>query len=333
MRSSFDSNLLAAATHHIDMKRDFESPKLCEAFLSGRCRKGERCWMVHEKEDEANPGKMKRFKSRADEPREGTLVPGVGRPTPGPNPRWVPRESPTELLRKWLLDVGSPLVLRQALRVGPHRGDWDLEFDESPECSWSVTASSTARAGAVVLGRRQFHAATDVEIPGSNLTGEANIGILVHGTDSEAALNILEVGRLRNGSAEPIGVFGCAVEKPSAMHIAYGAKIFYQVCAFPLTKNSAKAYARGPYPPGTIAHNPYNRSADEWICDASSTKVTRIILDFRTAFVKLTAWDATKQKTKPVPKEAFDEFCPERAEPKAKAQAKAKGSVVAFMTG
>ena len=185
----------------------------------------------------------------------------------------------------------------------------------------------------VCYGQRQLYAATGVQIPGSNLTREANIGILIHGTDSEAALNILEVGRLRNGSAEPIGVFGCAVEKPSAMHIAYGAKIFYQVCAFPLTKNSAKAYARGPYPPGTIAHNPYNRSADEWICDASSTKVTKIILDFRTAFVKLTAWDATKQKTKPVPKEAFDEFCPERAEPKAKAQAKAKGSVVAFMTG
>ena len=104
--------------------------------------------MVHEKEDEANPGKMKRFKSRADEPREGTLRLSVG-----PNPRWVPRESPTDLLRKWLQDVGSPLVLRQAIRVGPHRGDWDLEFDESPECSWSVTASSTARAGAVVLGR------------------------------------------------------------------------------------------------------------------------------------------------------------------------------------
>ena len=147
---------------------------------------------------------MKRFKIKPDEQRESTLQLSVG-----PNPPWVLRESPTDLLRKWLQDVGSPLVLRQAIRVGPHRGDWDLEFDESPECSWSVTASSTARAGAVVLGQRQFHAATDVEIPGSNLTGEANIGILVHGTDSEAALNILEVGRLRNGSAEPIGIFGC----------------------------------------------------------------------------------------------------------------------------
>ena len=285
--------------------------------------------MVHEKPDEANPGKMKRFKSRADEPREGMLRLSVG-----PNPRWVPRESPTDLLRKWLQDVGSPLVVRQAIRVGPHRGDWDLEFDESPECSWSVTASSTARAGAVVLGQRQFYAADAVQIPGSNLRGEANICILIHGTDSEAALKILEVGRLRNGSAEPIGVYGCPVEKPSDMHVNYGAKIFYHVCAFPLTNNGAKAFSTGPYPPGTLAHNPYKRSADEWICDASSTKVTRIILDFRIAFMKLTAWDATKQKTKPVLDEAFDEFCPERAEPspsapsepKVKAKAKAKAS-------
>ena len=152
--------------------------------------------MVHEKKDEANPGKMKRFKSRADEPREGTLPFSAG-----PNPRGVPRESPTDLLRKWLQDVGSALVLRQAIRSGPHRGDWDLEFDESPECSWSVTASSTASAGAVVVAQRQFYAATGVEIPGSNLTGYDNIGILIHGTDSDAALNILEVGRLRNGSS------------------------------------------------------------------------------------------------------------------------------------
>jgi len=55
--------------------------------------------------------------------------------------------------------------------------------------------------------------------------------------------------------------------------------------------------------------------------------------------VKLTAWDATKQQTKPVPDETFDEFCPERAEPspsapsepKVKAKAKAKGSVAAVM--
>jgi len=72
--------------------------------------------------------------------------------------------------------------------------------------------------------------------------------------------------------------------------------------------------------------------ADDYICDASSTKVTRIIFDFRIAFVKLSAWDATKQKTKPVPDEAFDEFSPERAEPspsapsepKVKAKAKQK---------
>ena len=114
----------------------------------------------------------------------------------------------------------------------------------------------------VCYGQRQLYAATGVQIPGSNLTGEANIGILIHGTDSEAALNILEVGRLRNGSSEPIGVYGCPVEKPSTMHVNYGAKILYKVCAFPLTKNCAKAYGRGPYPPGTLAHN---RSADEWI--------------------------------------------------------------------
>ena len=116
------------------------------------------------------------------------------------------------------------------------------------------------------------------------------------------------------------------------MHVNYGAKIFYQVCAFPLTKNGAKAYWPGPYPPGTLAHN---RSADEWICDASSTNVTRIITDSRTAFVKLTAWDATKQKTKLVPKKAFDEFCPEQAEPSPSApsepKVKAKGSVAAVM--
>ena len=104
--------------------------------------------MVHEKEDEANPGKMKRFKSRADEPREGTLRLSVG-----PNPRWVPRESPTDLLRKWLQDVGSPLLLRHALRVGADGRDWDLELEEPPACSWSVEASNTARAGAVLVGK------------------------------------------------------------------------------------------------------------------------------------------------------------------------------------
>ena len=68
-------------------------------------------------------------------------------------------------------------------------------------------------------------------------------------------------------------------------------------------------------------------------------RVTRIILDFRTAFVKLTAWGATKQKTKPVPKDAFDEFCPEQAEPSPsapsgpKVKAKAKGSIAAVMYG
>ena len=71
----------------------------------------------------------------------------------------------------------------------------------------------------MVLGPRLLYAATNVEIPGSNLTGDANIGILVHGTDSEAALNILEVGRLRNGSAEPIGVYGCPMEKPSDVQV------------------------------------------------------------------------------------------------------------------
>ena len=121
------------------------------------------------------------------------------------------------------------------------------------------------------------------------------------------------------------------------MHVNYGAKIFYQVCAFPLTKNGAFAYDPGPSPPGTIAHNPYKRKADEWICDASSTKVTRIIVDFRTARLKLTTWDATKQTTMPVPQEAFDAFCPERAEPSPSApsepKVKAKGSIVAVMYG
>ena len=57
--------------------------------------------------------------------------------------------------------------------------------------------------------------------------------------------------------------------------------------------------------------------------------------------MKLTAWDAKKQKTNPVPKEAFDEFCPEQAEPrpsapsehKVKAKTKAKGSIAAVMYG
>ena len=110
----------------------------------------------------------------------------------------------------------------------------------------------------------------------------------------------------------------------------------------PLTKNDGKAYWPGPYPPGTLAHNPYNRqAADEWICDASSTKVTRIILDFRTAWLKLDTWDATKQTTMPVPQEAFDAFCPERAEPSSsapsmpevKAKAKARGSVALAIDG
>ena len=287
--------------------------------------------MIHEKEDTANPGEMKRFKTRADEEREGTL-----RLTVGSNPRWVPRESPTDLLRRWLQDVGSPLLLRQTLRVGANGRDWDLEFEESPACSWSVEASNTARARVVHLRESQFYAATGVEIPGTNISSKENIGILIHGTDSKAALDILEIGRFKNGFAEPKGVYGCPVEKPSLMHVNCGAKIFYQVCALPLSKNGAKAYWPGPYPPGTIAHNPCNRkAADEWICDASSTKVTRIILDFRTAFLKLTAWDATKQKTKPVPENAFDEFCPEQAEPSPSApsepKVKAKGSVAAVM--
>ena len=100
--------------------------------------------MIHEKEDTANPGEMKRFKTRADEEREGTLRLSVG-----PNPRWVPRESPTDLLRRWLQDVGSPLLLRQTLRVGADGRDWDLEFEKSPACSWPVEASNTAKAGAI----------------------------------------------------------------------------------------------------------------------------------------------------------------------------------------
>ena len=56
---------LRVASNSMD-HHDFESPQLCKAFLLGRCRKGKRCWMVHEKKDEVNPGKMKRFKSRAD---------------------------------------------------------------------------------------------------------------------------------------------------------------------------------------------------------------------------------------------------------------------------
>ena len=57
--------------------------------------------------------------------------------------------------------------------------------------------------------------------------------------------------------------------------------------------------------------------------------------------MKLTTWDATKQITRPIPKEAFDAFCPERAEPSSsapsmpevKAKAKAKGSVAFAIDG
>jgi hypothetical protein len=94
------------------------------------------------------------------------------------------------------------------------------------------------------------------------------------------------------------------------MHIGMGAKIFYSAIAFQLTKNAAKAFGSGPYPPGTMAHNPRNRCADEWICDASSTKVTRIVMDFRTAFLFLLEWDTLKQVTKEVPQEVIDDFCP-----------------------
>ena len=183
---------------------------------------------------------MKRFKTKSDEPREGTL-----RLQPGPNPRWMPRESPTDLLRKWLQDVHSPLILTQALRIDH---DWHLDFAHSEGASWSIEASSTARARAVMIGNSQFCAAPNVHLPGVEKTWDESIGILVHGTDSKAALDILEIGRLENGSAEPIGVYGCPVEKPSLMHVNYGAKIFYQVCAFPLSKNGAKAYWPGPYP-------------------------------------------------------------------------------------
>ena len=276
---------------------------------------------------------MKRFKTKADEPREGTL-----RLQPGPNPRWVARESPTDLLRKWLQDVHSPLKLRQALKIDY---DWDLDFAHSEGASWSIEASSTARARAVMIGNSHFGAAPNVRLPGIEKTLDESIGILVHGTDSKSALDILESGRLKNGTSEPIGVYGCPMEKPSLMHVNYGAKIFYQVCAFPLSKNAANKAWPGPYPPGTIAHNPYGRSADEWICDGSSTKIIRIIIDFRTAWLKLDTWDATKQTTMPVPQEAFDAFCPERAEPSSsapsmpevKAKAKARGSVAFAIEG
>ena len=47
--------------------------------------------------------------------------------------------------------------------------DWDLEFEKSPACSWSVEASNTAKAGAVFLGENKFYAATGVEIPRTNV--------------------------------------------------------------------------------------------------------------------------------------------------------------------
>ena len=69
----------------------------------------------------------------------------------------------------------------------------------------------------MVLGERQLYAVGGVQIPGSSLTREANI--FIHGTGSEAALNISEVGRIRNGPAEPIGVYGCPKEKPSDVQV------------------------------------------------------------------------------------------------------------------
>ena len=51
--------------------------------------------------------------------------------------------------------------------------------------------------------------------------------------------------------------------------------------------------------------------------------------------MKLTAWGATTQNTITVPKEAFDEFCPEQAEPSPSApsepKVKAKASAAAAM--
>ena len=47
--------------------------------------------------------------------------------------------------------------------------DWDLEFEKSPACSWSVEASNTAKAGAMFLGENQFYAATGVDIPKTNV--------------------------------------------------------------------------------------------------------------------------------------------------------------------
>ena len=60
--------------------------------------------------------------------------------------------------------------------------DWDLEFEKSPACSLSVEASNTAKAGAVFLKQNQFYAATGAEIPGTNITSDKHVGMLVSGT-------------------------------------------------------------------------------------------------------------------------------------------------------
>ena len=85
--------------------------------------------------------------------------------------------------------------------------DWDLDFADSDGASWSVEASSTARVRAVMIGNSQFYAAPNVHLPGVDKTWEESIGILVHGTDSKAALDMLEVGRFKNGTAQPICVY------------------------------------------------------------------------------------------------------------------------------
>ena len=55
-------------------------------------------------------------------------------------------------------------------------------------------ASSTARAGAVVLEQLELYAAARVEVPRSNLTDKTHISIFIHGIDSESCLTICDVG-------------------------------------------------------------------------------------------------------------------------------------------
>ena len=146
---------MASSSADPDSEPDFEPPKLCTLFLEGKCREGKWCYSIHEKEV---VGVLKLYESRAFEAREGTLV-----QTGQSWRRWVPRESLTVLLRRWLLDVGSPCVVQESLREGQNLEDWSIMFSAS--LSWSHEAASQARAKAISIGMSNSVSYTHLTLP------------------------------------------------------------------------------------------------------------------------------------------------------------------------